>query len=372
MGEVIGSALAAFAIAITATPLVRSLARSYGIIRPPGGRHEHSGPTPLWGGLSILSTVLLVVGFHPTLVLTPEILALLIGLGLFLLVGMRDDRRELSWRTLLSLQGIAALILLLGGVRLWYISVFTESAWRLDTWMFSVPFPFCGTPDCAVPVLGSLLLIAWVAACVNAMNWLDGSDGVATTVSAVALAALAILSLTAEVRQPALAIIAAAGFGASIGFLPWNLPRARIFLGSAGSFGLGFLIAALAVLAGTKLATVAMVLLLPGADAAAVIFIRMLRGTPITQGDTRHLHHQLRTLGWKPREIIFLHGGTSALLGISAFLLPRPWKIVTLVLIFILFMGILVAMKVILSPERREKKSPEQIPLRNTASDGTI
>src|SRR3989344_11556 len=364
MEEVLGSALAAFGVAVTAAPFVRSLARSYGIIRPPGGRHEPSGPTPLWGGLSILGAVLLVVGLHPTLTLTPEILALLIGLGLFLFIGMRDDQRELSWQTLLSVQGIAALILLLGGVRLWYISVFTESAWRLDTWMFSVPFSFCGTPDCAVPVLGSLLLITWIAACVNAMNWLDGSDGVATTVSAVALAALAVLSLTADVRQPALAIIAAAGFGASVGFLPWNLPRARIFLGSAGSFGLGFLIAALAVLAGTKLATVAMVLLLPGADAAAVIFVRMLRGTPIAQGDTRHLHHQLRTLGWKPREIVLLHGGTSALLGILAFLLPRPWKIMALALIFVLLTGTLVAMKLILSGTPR-KKSPEKIPPRS-------
>lgn len=354
MEEIAGSALVAFAIVITATPFVRSLAQSRGIIRLPGNRHEHSGPTPLWGGLPILGAVLLVVGFHPTLVLTPEILALLIGLGLFLLVGMRDDQRELSWQTLLSIQGIAALILLLGGVRLWYINAFTDSAWRLDAWTLSVPFSFCGTPDCTVPVLGSLLLIAWIAACANAMNWLDGSDGVATTVSALALASLAALSLTADVRQPALAIIAAAGFGASVGFLPWNFPPARIFLGSAGSFGLGFLIAALAVLAGTKLATVAMVLLLPGADATAVILVRLLCRAPITQGDTRHLHHHLRALGWKPREVILLHGSASALLGILALLLPRPWKIVALAVIFVLFTGILAAMKLAFSRTPRK------------------
>lgn len=356
--EILGAGVVAFVLTFGSTSFVRRAARRFRAVRAPGGRHLHKKAVPLWGGVAAAGSILVVLLTHPTLVLSPELLALVLGLFAVLVFGMVDDKRELPWWQLFVLQGSVAVLLLLFGVRLWYVNGPFGQALRLDALQVALPQSLCIAGECMLPVIGSLVVVGWVVAAMNAVNWLDGTDGAAAAVSAVTLFVVALLSLRPDVLQPPLAIVASAGAGAALAFLLWNapLPQARIFLGSAGSFGFGFLIAALAVLAGAKLATVAMVMLLPAADAAAVIGARFVTGVPLTQADTRHLHHILRRRGWSPRTILLFLVAASVVFGAAALLLDRPWKVWVLSGAFAGVTGVLFWMK-IREDEKEELRS---------------
>jgi UDP-GlcNAc:undecaprenyl-phosphate GlcNAc-1-phosphate transferase len=165
---------------------------------------------------------------------------------------------------------------------------------------------------------GFLLLFAWIFLVMNAMNWLDGVDGVCGGVSLITLAAIFFLSLKPEVYQPPIAIVAVIGIGVVLGFLFFNMYPARILAGTAGSMFLGFLIAVLAIIAGTKIATALLVLALPIADALFVIWQRMRDGVPITRPDKRHLHYRLMELGWSERRIAWFFFGITASIALIA------------------------------------------------------
>jgi UDP-GlcNAc:undecaprenyl-phosphate GlcNAc-1-phosphate transferase len=342
----IGGALAILIVSVL-TPISERSARRFGALRLPGGRHHHPRPISRWGGLAVLAAIGGATLLHPTLALTHDIVAVLIGMALLALVGAIDDRRELPWHILLSAQILASTILLLGGIRLAYLHGIFGEAIRLDTMTLTFRAPLCfrEAPECTLPLLGSAVVLLWTVALINAFNWLDGTDGAATAVAMVSFGVLAALALQREVSQLPIAILATIGLAATSGFLPFTLPQAKVFLGTAGSFGVGFLIAALAILSGAKLATVGMVLLLPAADAAAVIIDRLRRNVPITSPDTRHLHHFLASYGWSPRRILVFYVATSILFGLSALILPRPEKILVLSGGFIVATTILLLMK---------------------------
>jgi UDP-GlcNAc:undecaprenyl-phosphate/decaprenyl-phosphate GlcNAc-1-phosphate transferase len=138
----------------------------------------------------------------------------------------------------------------------------------------------------------------------NAMNLLDGLDGLCGSVTFVTLMTIFFLSLKPEVNQPPIAIVAIVGAGAVAGFLVLNAPPAKILAGTVGSMFLGFLVAVLAVIAGTKIATALLVLSIPIADAVWVVGQRIRAGVPIFRPDRRHLHYRLRDLGWSERKIM--------------------------------------------------------------------
>jgi UDP-GlcNAc:undecaprenyl-phosphate GlcNAc-1-phosphate transferase len=329
--EVLGAGMAAFVLVLVGITPVRRLALRLGAVRDAVGRHVRSAPVPRLGGIALLAAFILVALLHPTLVLTRAIWALCIGLLLLLAVGAADDIRDLPWWMLFLAQVSAAALFVFGGnISLEYLNApFAEGeALRLDTFVW----------------LPQLIAVLWLLVVMNAMNWLDGSDGVASGVGVLGLSVLCTLSMSTVVLQPPLAILAAAGAGAAWGFLARNRPPASIFLGSAGSFGLGFLIGGLAILAGAKLATAATVLLLPLADMAAVLTKRLLRGHPLTQGDTSHLHHVLAARGVSAGGILLLHIVVAGAAGAAALLLPRAAKSITLLAGFVLLWALLLVL----------------------------
>lgn len=317
--EIAGAGFVALLLAFLITPFIRHIARSLGVVRKPGGRHKHAKSTSLLGGIGLIVTTILLVVLHPTLVLTPQILGILMGLAIILVVGVVDDMYDTRWPVQLIGQIFAASVLLLSGITLPLLHN-----------------PFGGIIDLSsVPYVGGALLIVWMVLVMNAINWLDGADGIATSVSIAALVTLIGVALLPQVLQPPLAIIAAIGAGAAVGFLLWNRPPASIFLGSAGSFGLGFLIAALAVLAGAKIATAAIVLLIPIADFTAVLLSRAKAGVSLARGDRRHLHFRLRARGVAPVQLFLLYGGSALFLGALALFVPQPLKGGMLVVIYV-------------------------------------
>ena len=321
--EVAIAGLIAFTLTVLLTPLFKRIAVRMKAIREPGGRHQHVRPVPLFGGAAVIIAILLTWILHPTLVFTSDLVALFVGLLLLLIMGVLDDVLELA----------AGIFLLAGAISLTSVNI--AGVIRLDQVLFSLPDAYCFADTCVLPLLGSVLLLAWIVVVVNALNWLDGADGVASSVAAVALLALMFLALRPHVGQPPIAILAAAGFGAALAFLIFNAPPAKVFLGSAGSFGLGYLIAALAVLSGAKLATAATVLLIPLADMAAVLIKRFYAGVSLTQGDRRHLHHTLKKRGVSPRKLLLLYVAAVAVFGAAAVLLPQPIKSIVLLVGFL-------------------------------------
>lgn len=320
---------AAFFSFIASFVIVR-VAKKAKAVRFPGGRHEHKQPVPLWGGIAIAIAFLVGVLIYPELVLTSKIIAIVIGFLVLVVMGMIDDVRSLPWWVELMGQGLAAAFVVLGGASLEYVNNPFGGAIDLSVIRIANPFLECGEASCTIPVLGALVTTVWILGVINAFNWFDGSDGVASTIGLLALSALALLSLRADIMQPAIAILAALVAGGILGLLPFNLPPAKLFLGTSGAMGIGFLIASFAVVAGAKVATAGLALVLPAADMAFVLFLRLREKAPLVLPDTRHFHFWLKQKGWGDWSVMIFFAGTSFLFAVAAIFLPVYLKALVL------------------------------------------
>jgi len=345
--EVFISGLVAAMLSLGGLVVHRAIARRRQLFwKVPGGRHWHLRSLPSGGGWPILTAFVLALLVHPTFPLTSPMVGVFLGLGILLIAGLLDDMRSRSWRWMLFLQVFAACILIAFGTRLFYVNGFAGGAVRLDLWLWEMPQWVCFTDACLIPVLGTLLVIGWIVAFANTFNWLDGSDGAAVSVASVTFIGLIVLSLSQTVDQPPIAIASAAGLGAVLPFLFFNAPKARLMLGSSGSYGIAFVLGSLAIIAGAKIATVAMMVLLPLADACAVVGVRLLARQRPWLPDMRHLHHDLARRGWSAWKILSLHAACSIIFGALALFVPRPEKLVVLGAVFLFCVIALFILKV--------------------------
>lgn len=218
------TATAAFLIAaVTAfllTPVVRTAARTLGAMDHPDARKIHSAPVPRWGGLAVYAGFL--VGTAPILRFSGSFAFIALAAGVIALVGALDDLRGLSARWRLVIQVAASLAVMAGGT---VISLIPHGPGQM--------------------ALAWIVTLVWLVGITNALNFLDGMDGLATGLSIVTAVCLALVAW----RSGDLTILiwGAALAGACVGFLPYNWKPASIFLGDSGSTTLGFLLAALAV-----------------------------------------------------------------------------------------------------------------------------
>lgn len=301
--------VASFVGSLALTPLVRSLAERLGIVsRPDGVRRLHARPTPLWGGLGVYGGLLAGVGLTFLLgpflgiPISPWPLWMMFSAGLICLVGMIDDRYSLDAWGKLPGQTAAVLPLVLAGLTVERISGF---GWELELGWFAVPWA-----------------IGWLLLGINALNLLDGSDGLASTVGFVMALTLALVAAgqgTVEVAFLALALA-----GALAAFLRYNLPPARVYLGDCGSTLIGFVVAALALhVSCTKpgtasLPVLALLVFVPLLDTGLAILRRLLKGQAVWSGDRGHLHHQLQQRGFSKHKILLTLGGLSATASLAA------------------------------------------------------
>lgn len=282
------------------------------------------------GGVAVLVTFGGVAFLHPQLVLSGPMLGLLAGLAVIVVLGIWDDFKSLAPVTQLAGQTLAATLPIVGGLRLYGVTEPGGGFVSLDFWQVGA---------LALPEM--LLVVVWLVVMMNALNWLDGIDGLATGVGTVAALTLFFLSVSGAVNQPPVAVLALALGGALLGFLIFNWPPARLFLGSAGSVGLGFILGTLAVIAGSKLATAALVLSLPLADAGAVLWQRLRDRQAPWRPDFRHFQFRLRRRGLSDRQILGWAAGASVIFGALALLLPRPVKLLFLTGLFLAVVGLL-------------------------------
>lgn len=308
------------------TPFVRALAFRVGAIDLPNVRKVHIKPIPRLGGVGIF------VGFAGAMLLTQPVslqtAGLLIGAAIIVIVGVLDDINDLKPRTKLAAQIIAAVVVCLFGTR---FDVITH--------------PFGG-----VMHLGWLSVpatVLWVIGVTNAINLIDGLDGLAAGTAVIAATTMAVVAgLEGRVLFAGFALILAA---AVLGFLPYNFSPAKIFMGDSGSMFLGFTLATLAVQGLTKGATFisifipVIILGIPIFDTLFAIVRRYRNHRPIFEADKGHLHHRLLNLGLSHRQTVVSIYLIDIFLGISAILLNVLSTENTIVVLIVMATIILIA-----------------------------
>jgi UDP-GlcNAc:undecaprenyl-phosphate/decaprenyl-phosphate GlcNAc-1-phosphate transferase len=205
-------------------------------------------------------------------------------------------------------------------------------------------------------IFSVILVIIWIVAIINSLNWLDGIDGLSGGVSFICAMTMVFLSLTPDVNQPPMAIMALIIAGTILGFLVFNFYPSIIIAGTSGSMFMGFSLATLAIFAGTKIATAILVLVLPIIDFAWVIGERIRNGKSIFKADRNHLHHKLMDLGWSQRKIALHYYSVTILVSIVALNTRAIGKSITLLIsIFIMVLTLFFINKKLIQKKNTEK-----------------
>lgn len=356
-----------FVISVVLTWVVLKVALKYQLALPLRSRDVHSKKIPRIGGLAIFITFIVVsliyqyanannfAGFgFPFAIfglsIDKRLLAVLVGALVLAIAMLYDDLKGLRAYQKLGFQILAALIVVAGGIGIRYINnPFGGPLIQLDQWQ--IPIALGGVTYHFV-ILADLLTIVWLVFLMNVLNFIDGIDGLAGTVSGAALLGVTLLSLTTVVNQPSTALLAVIALGSVCGFLVWNLPPARIFMGDTGSMFLGFIIGVLGFISGGKLATTAIVLAVPILDAILVILVRIYKHqNPFTHADNSHLHHRFLQAGFNVWQTLLILGGLSILFGLAAFQNSGMGKVV-LFAVAVVIMIVLVAMAEVMKRRR--------------------
>ena len=319
----VAAVLAAFVVSVALLPLVGRLAVHHRLLdAPDANRRLHDRPIPRLGGVAVFAAVLVVGGVGLLLEdrahvvrLLPTVTAMIAGASILFVVGLADDIRGVGPRTKLLVQLVAALVVYRAGFRIDTLTIFSE------------------TPI-ALGVLALPVTLLWIVGLTNAFNLVDGADGLAAGVAAIALVATA--AAAGAVHDTTVVWASLTLLGAMLGFLRFNWPPARIFLGDSGSLVVGFLLAVLTVKGATTrtgtLRALAPIFALsyPLLDTGISMLRRWLRGEPLSRADGRHIHHQLRALGIGPRQSLLMICGLSAViasLGLSVTFAPPHFTV---------------------------------------------
>jgi len=313
---VVVAVLVAAGMTAALTPAVIALAMRAGAIAQPTERGVHTKPTPTWGGLAVVAgvaaAVLAVAGTLPAT--TRSVVYAILGGGVLIaIVGAVDDRFKLRPLAKLAGQVGVAMLLPLWGVRIDAVTNPFPAGHPLLNSL--TPLGVTYNPDFIFLGAGvsAAVTVFWVVLVMNAMNLLDGLDGLAAGAGAIFASGFVYLALSRS-GAGAAAVLSGALAGACVGFLPYNFSPARVFMGDLGSMFLGYWIATSSILGGFKTATAFalvvpfIVLLLPLLDATFAVVRRLIRRRPIFSADRGHVHHRLLGLGWSQRgTVLFLY-----------------------------------------------------------------
>ena len=322
----LGWALISFAISFVGTVVVKRVAVHFDIVdRPILKRKIHRLAVPWLGGIAIYVAIAVVI---ITLLLTTDFLTsgeitnqhyfgFLLGGALLMIGGIFDDRFQLKPHYSILFPLLATITVIVFGIEVEKLTnpfggVIYLSSWQSD-----------------------LLVFTWLMIVMYTTKFLDGLDGLATSVTSIGSFMILLLALTVSYYQPDVALLAAVIIGALLGFLFWNFHPASIFLGEGGSTFVGYSLGILAVISGGKLATALLVLGIPLLDLIWVVLRRMTRGGmhSVFKGDRKHLHHRLFDLGWGQRSIVLLYVFIATLFGISTLFFQSKEKLVALIVL---------------------------------------
>ncbi len=314
---ILGAAVVCFLL----TPLVKFLAYKVGAIDiPKDERRMHDHPIPRLGGLGIFLAFMLAVLVFADL--DRQMQGILLGAVMIVIVGVLDDIMTLKALPKLIVQIAAAGVAVYHGCVIQFISnpnVFSNSSYVNLSWL-SVP-----------------ITIIWIVAITNAVNFIDGLDGLAVGVSTISTASLIVIALI--VSEFNIAVILCALFGACLGFIPYNMNPAKIFMGDTGATFLGYILATLSITGLFKLYAVIsfavpfLILGLPIFDICFAFLRRIAKGQNPMTADRSHVHHRLIDLGFSQKQAVAIAYMLTAILGLSAVVLTSSGELRALILI---------------------------------------
>jgi len=334
----------AMLVSFLMTPLVKTFAHKVGAVDvPKDNRRMHKHPIPRMGGLAIF------LGFlFSTLIfveLTGEVKGMLLGAVIIVVLGIFDDIYALGAKFKFLVQIIAALVAVMAGNRIEVISnpnVFSSNPW----WQLGI---------LAVPVT-----VIWIVAVTNSVNLIDGLDGLACGVSTISSMTMLVIAMV--VSDGEVALLMAALAGACIGFIPYNLNPAKIFMGDTGSTFLGFVLAVVSIQGLFKFYTIVsfvvpfLILGLPIFDTCFAFIRRIAHGQSPMQADRSHVHHRLIDMGLSQKQAVAVLYVISAILGMSAVVLTTSSPMKAMLLLLALCAAGAVGMRIFLGGNEKKQE----------------
>ncbi|MCM3636806.1 undecaprenyl/decaprenyl-phosphate alpha-N-acetylglucosaminyl 1-phosphate transferase [Sporosarcina luteola] len=312
---------AAFIASIILTPLVIKFAFRIGAVDHPNYRKVHASVMPRIGGIAIFGAF--VIGY---LLLTPSdehAIGILVGAVIIIITGFLDDMLEITAKAKLFGQLAAAIVVVTwGGLQIEFINL-----------------PFFGPFDFGY--LSIPITILWIIGITNAINLIDGLDGLAAGVSTIALISITVMAMImGDVFVVATAAILAAS---TLGFLFYNFHPAKIFMGDTGALFLGYMISVLALLGFKNVAVVSLIIPIimlgvPISDTFFAIVRRVRMKQPISAPDKSHLHHCLLRAGFSHRQTVMIIYGLAILFGVAAVLFSQAtvWGAIVLIAVMLI------------------------------------
>ena len=342
------SLLISAAVSFGITPIVKRMAYKVGAVDvPKDARRMHSVPIPRLGGLAIYGGFLCSILIFGQL--DETMLCVLLGAAIIVALGIFDDVLALGAKLKFVVQIVAAAIpVCIGDLQ---IGLFTNLNPLSDT-------PFVHLGILAVPVT-----IIWIVGITNAVNLIDGLDGLAVGVSSIA--AITMLAVALLTGNMPIAITMAALAGACIGFMPYNLNPAKIFMGDTGSTFLGYMLATVSIMGLFKFYAVIsfavpfLILGLPIFDTANAIIRRVAAGRSPMSPDRGHVHHKLIDMGFNQKQAVAILYAISATLGLTAVVLTSSGEVKAIVLLLAVLAAILVGACIIYGAEHWSKHASE-------------
>ena len=354
---IVGAALlVAIAVSFLMCPLVKSFAYKIGAIDvPKDNRRMHKKPVPRLGGLAIF------MGFMVSILLFAsidhEMQGILLGAVIIVVLGVVDDMTPLRAYFKFFVQIVAALVAVFHGVVIETLSnpnIFSQSPyWNLG-WI-------------AIPVT-----VFWIVGITNAVNLIDGLDGLACGVSTIS--ALTMLVIALLVSESGVAVIMASLVGACLGFMPYNRNPAKMFMGDTGSTFLGYILATISIqglfkyYAIVSFAVPFLILGLPMFDTLFAIIRRLAHGQNPMAPDRGHIHHRLIDMGLNQKQAVAALYVVSSILGLSAVVLTASGAVKAMLLMMTLIIVAYIASRVIF-PRGAEEQNGSALEQTNPAPE---
>ena len=337
--KVLLAVVTALLIALCTAPVVKTFAERVGAIDVPGeARRIHDHPIPRMGGMAIFLGFLISVALYADV--TRQVQGILIGSVIIVAVGAVDDIVSMRYWVKLLAQIVAASVAVVHGVVIEFFmnpNIFSENL----VWLGALSIP---------------ITVFWIVGITNAVNLIDGLDGLACGVSGISCVTM--LAVALLLTQDNVAVILAALAGACVGFIPYNLNPAKIFMGDTGALLLGYVLATVSVMGLFKFYAIVtfvvpvLALALPLFDTAFAIIRRLLRGQNPMTPDREHLHHRLIDMGLSQKQAVAVLYSLCAMLGITAVIISTNGPLRVLLLVVDLFLAAAVGVFVVRTIER--------------------
>lgn len=314
-------------IALIVTPGIMKLSLKIDATDKPNHRKVHTDPVPTLGGLAIFISFLIGL-----IILQPENsyhLSIVVGAFIIILLGFFDDLYNLSPKIKLFVQILAAvLVVYWGGLQVEFINL-----------------PFGGKIEFGI--LSSIVTILWIVGVTNAINLIDGLDGLAAGISAIAL--LTIAGMAMIMGDVYVTIIALILFFSTVGFLRYNFFPAKIFMGDTGALFLGYMISVLSLLGFKNITFISFltpifILAVPISDTLIAMVRRYINNQPITSADSSHLHHRLLKIGLSHKQAVIYLYVLSGLFSLAAILFSMTtiWGSIIIILTSLIVLQLLI------------------------------